>query len=39
VTGRVVHVLRRGELIVRDGMLVPGVAAGRFVPRSDPVAM
>jgi dihydropyrimidinase len=39
VTGRVVHVLRRGELVVRHGALVPGVAAGRFVPRSDPAAM
>jgi dihydropyrimidinase len=39
VTGRIVHVLRRGEQIVRDSALVPGVPAGRFVPRADPVGI
>ncbi|MDO9170881.1 MAG: amidohydrolase family protein [bacterium] len=31
--GRIVDVWRRGEQVVRDGKLVPGVSAGVFLPR------
>jgi dihydropyrimidinase len=39
VTGRVDHVLRRGELLVRNRELVSDVTRGRFVPRHNPALL
>jgi dihydropyrimidinase len=39
VTGRVDHVLRRGEVIVRDRELAADVTRGRYVPRHNPALL